>query len=145
MNATIGDRAARCIAWEDPAGVAGCRGGNEPVAIPSELPRGWCNRFDPCHAAMWCQSIYEAPIYGGSGGSMLEKLISELSDILECDKHAISADTHFKELEQWDSLAHVSTVSMIDDVFDTVLSEDEIKRVSTVADLASLVESKIQA
>jgi acyl carrier protein len=74
---------------------------------------------------------------------MLEKLISELSDILECDKHAISADTHFKELEQWDSLAHVSTVSMIDDVFDTVLSEDEIKRVSTVADLASLVESKI--
>lgn len=73
---------------------------------------------------------------------MLEKIIVELAAILECDPSAISIETEFKELSSWDSLAHISVITMIETEFDILVRDKDFDLISTVGDLARYVEGR---
>jgi acyl carrier protein len=73
---------------------------------------------------------------------MMEKLIAGMADILECEAAELSGDTVFREHEDWDSLAALSTITMIDEEFDVVIPQAEFRNLLTINDIAKFVESK---
>jgi len=55
---------------------------------------------------------------------------------------SVTEDTKFQELPQWDSLAVLTTIAMVDAAFEVELTANEILGCATIRELAELVESK---
>lgn len=58
------------------------------------------------------------------------------------DASEITPQTHFQEMDEWDSLLIVMTMAMSEEKYDVSLTEDEVKKAVTVEDLFNLVKSK---
>jgi acyl carrier protein len=71
---------------------------------------------------------------------MKPELIKLLAEILECDESTLSDDTCFREHKNWDSLAHISTVAMIDERFNVVPPLEQLR---TISELATYIEGQL--
>lgn len=58
------------------------------------------------------------------------------------DASEITPETHFQEMDEWDSLMMVMTMAMSEENYDVSITEEEIKKQVTVEDLFNLVKSK---
>ena len=54
----------------------------------------------------------------------------------------ITAQTRFRELDEWSSLASLSIISAIDDEFDILLTGADIRKCSTLEELFNLAVAK---
>jgi len=54
----------------------------------------------------------------------------------------ITASTHFKELEEWDSLMALEIIALIDEELNVSLSGDDMRSVNTIEDLYAVVMKK---
>lgn len=66
---------------------------------------------------------------------MEERFIELFRETLEIDENNISRDTIFRDLEQWDSLAFLSVIAMIDEEYDVVIEGNDFKELKTIGDL----------
>lgn len=64
-----------------------------------------------------------------------------LAEILEVETNEISSDTELEE-GAWDSLAVVSTIALIDDVYDITVHPEKLSECKTVGDIEKLVASE---
>jgi acyl carrier protein len=64
-----------------------------------------------------------------------------LAEILEVDVDQVTPDLNLEE-GGWDSLAVVSTIALIDDVYDVTVHPDRLGDCKTVGDIEALVESE---
>lgn len=64
-----------------------------------------------------------------------------LAEILEVEPGEISSATELEE-GAWDSLAVVSTIALIDDVYDITVHPEKLSACKTVADLEALVAAE---
>lgn len=72
-----------------------------------------------------------------------EDFIQGIMDILEIeDASLIQETTVFKDLDEWDSLAALSTISMIDDEFGVTINNKDLRSVETLGELYELIEEK---
>lgn len=55
---------------------------------------------------------------------------------------SLGAETVFRSLEQWDSLAVLTVIAMVDAEYDLRLKAKELKQVATLADLYELLAAK---
>ena len=69
----------------------------------------------------------------------LDLFYEEFASLLGIEKNAISEDSILSELE-WDSMALISTMALIDEVFAVVVSGDQLTECITVADILKLVQ-----
>lgn len=69
-----------------------------------------------------------------------EEFYQRLAEILDTEE--VKPDDVLKQLDGWDSLAVLSVLALADSKYGASIKADEIRAVVTVADLASLVESK---
>lgn len=67
-----------------------------------------------------------------------------LAEILEVEPDEIKGDFELTE-ENWDSLAIVSTIALIDDVYDLTVRPEKLADCKTVADIEALVKSEQEA
>lgn len=51
-------------------------------------------------------------------------------------------ETHFRELDEWNSLLALSIISMIDDNEDKIITGQDIRNSTTIEDLYNIVQSK---
>jgi acyl carrier protein len=65
-----------------------------------------------------------------------------LADILEVDVATINPDLELNSSGNWDSLAVVSTIALIDEVFDEAVNADSLADCVTVGDIERLVQKK---
>lgn len=73
----------------------------------------------------------------------LNQFIANLEDAIEdLESGSLTGDTDFKRLPQWDSLALLSTIAMVDYEYDVSMKADELKACSSVADLFKHIQSK---
>lgn len=63
-----------------------------------------------------------------------EKL-AMLEEVFEMEEGTLSADIQLEELEQWDSMAKLSVIVLMDDEFGKELTGDQIKKFVTVQDI----------
>lgn len=73
----------------------------------------------------------------------IKAFIESFIEALELeDGSVITETTKFKEIDEWDSLAALSTISMVDDEFGVTLTNKDLRAVETIQDLFDLIEEK---
>lgn len=68
-----------------------------------------------------------------------EKL-SMLEEMLDLDKGALNADMELSEIEEWDSIAHLSLIVLLDDEYDRKISGNELRELKTVQEILDLMQ-----
>lgn len=60
----------------------------------------------------------------------------------ETDTYVFTANTKYKELDEWSSLLALSIIAMIDEEYDIRIKGDDIRNTSTIEDLYNLIKNK---
>ena len=71
-----------------------------------------------------------------------EKKIELLEDMLDLESGTLKPDTALKDLEEWDSIALISFIALVDDEFDRVVKGTVIKQQKKVSDIIALMEAE---
>lgn len=72
----------------------------------------------------------------------LEEFVEKVQDELqETPAEQITADTNYKELDEWGSLASLSLISMIEEEYDKLITGADVRARNSVKELWEYVES----
>lgn len=69
-----------------------------------------------------------------------EQKIKVLEEILDLEENSLKPQTILKDLEEWDSVAFLSFIAMMDDEFGKTIKGSVVREQKTVADLMALME-----
>ena len=61
----------------------------------------------------------------------------------DTDASVFTAETKYRELDEWSSLIALSILAMVDEEYDVQLKGEEMKKAQTIQELFNLVQSKI--
>lgn len=64
-----------------------------------------------------------------------------MQDTLDLETE-LTLDVRFRELDEWDSLAYLSTIAMIDDEYDVVINANDFKALETLGDIVKAIEER---
>jgi len=70
----------------------------------------------------------------------VEQKIALIEETLELDEGTLTPDTVLADVEEYDSMAKLSLIVMMDDEFGVKLTGDMIKSFVTVSDILALTE-----
>lgn len=68
----------------------------------------------------------------------IENFANEFDDT---DVSVFSAETRFRELDEWSSLLALSVLAMVDEEYDVQLKADQMRKANTVQELFDIVKS----
>jgi len=71
--------------------------------------------------------------------NFIENFAAQFDDT---DSKEFSAQTKFKELEEWSSLTALSIIAMVDEEYEIKVKGDDIRNSSTINDLFEIVKSR---
>lgn len=66
--------------------------------------------------------------------------IKMLEEMMELEVGTLKPETNLNDIEEWDSIALISFIALMDDEFDKVVKGSVVKGQKTVADLMALME-----
>ena len=69
----------------------------------------------------------------------MDKFLESLSEAFERD--GIKPDDEFKDYEEWDSMAYLSLIAMIDDNYDIVIPGEEFANLNKVIDIYNYINN----
>ena len=69
-----------------------------------------------------------------------EKKMELLAEILDLDTKDLTPETRLDDLEEWDSVAALSFIAMMDEEFGKEVKSADIKRMVTVQDAMNVME-----
>lgn len=73
----------------------------------------------------------------------LEEFVSLFAEQFDdTDASVFTANTRFRDLEEWSSLIALSIIAMVDEEFDITLVGNDIKNSETIEDIFRIIESK---
>lgn len=72
----------------------------------------------------------------------LNAFVADFANAVEVEAARISAQSAFKNLENWDSLCALSVIAMVDDAYKVSLGGDDLEDTETIGDLWSLIETR---
>lgn len=73
----------------------------------------------------------------------LEKFIERFAaEFDETPANQFTADTKFRQLDEWSSLSGLSIISMIDEEFDKQITGLDLRSAVTIKDLYDLIQQK---
>jgi len=70
---------------------------------------------------------------------MKEKFINSLKETLEIQNREILLSDKFREYKEWDSLAQLSLIAMLDDEYGVAIENEKFVKLLTVEDLMNEV------
>ena len=71
---------------------------------------------------------------------ILEKVTDILFDIFDDDDLHITSETTAKDIDGWDSLAHISILAAICDTFHISFSIDDVHNMKNVGDMVDVID-----
>ena len=72
---------------------------------------------------------------------MEEKFLELVKEVLEIEDRTIHMEDNFKAYDEWDSLANLSMVAMLDDEFGIVIDNQKFKNMQTLQELFDEVKA----
>lgn len=72
----------------------------------------------------------------------IERFIERFAYAIEVEPETLSTDTHYKDLDVWDSLNTLSVIAMADADFGVALSGKDVESTQTIGELWQRVEAK---
>lgn len=74
---------------------------------------------------------------------MEERFIELFAETLEIDgEHNLTTETVFRNLEQWDSLAFLSVIAMIDEEYDVVIEGNDFQKLKTIGEVIEEIKNR---
>ena len=70
---------------------------------------------------------------------MENDFLNKFMDVLEITDREVCMSDEFKKYDEWDSLAYLSLIAMIDEEYDKQIEESEFKKLVTVEDLFKII------
>lgn len=74
----------------------------------------------------------------------MKDFVTKFKEALEIEDMEINSDEKFKELEEWDSLAVLSILAMVNEEYDIIISRVELDTALTIKDLYDIVKNKME-
>jgi len=71
----------------------------------------------------------------------MEKFIDLITEALERDPGSVKPDDYFRDYPEWDSLAHLTLISLIDEEYGMVIPRDEFKQMQTLAEIYGYIST----
>ncbi len=68
-----------------------------------------------------------------------DQFLAQMQEVLEIEDRTLSPDEKFRELPEWSSLAYLSTIAMIDDEYNIIISPADFRGLQTFADIARAI------
>ncbi len=69
----------------------------------------------------------------------MEQFLEELIEVFERDD--IDPDDEFRDYEEWDSMAYLSLIAMIDDNYDIVIPGEEFTNLNKIIDIYNFINN----
>ena len=60
----------------------------------------------------------------------------------DTEAEVFTAETKFRELDEWSSLVALSVIAMVDEEYDVTIKGDDIRNSQTIEDLFNVVKAK---
>lgn len=73
---------------------------------------------------------------------MKQKFIENIKEVLEIEDRELAMSDKFREYDEWDSLAYLSVIAMLDEEYGVQIEETEFKKLQTLEDLYTVVTKK---
>lgn len=74
----------------------------------------------------------------------INQFVKDFADeFLDTDPSEFSADTEYKDLDEWSSMTGMAIMSMIENNYGVEISVLEIRMADTIGSLYSIIESKL--
>lgn len=70
----------------------------------------------------------------------LKKKLELIEEVLDVEEGSLTAETPLDDVEEWDSIAKLSLIAMLDDEFGKTIASKELKALKTVADILAYME-----
>lgn len=72
---------------------------------------------------------------------MEQKFIDLFKETLEIEDRTISLSDNFRAFDEWDSLALLSVIAMIDEEYDIIIESNIFQKLQTVGDIYNYIQS----
>lgn len=69
----------------------------------------------------------------------MEDFIQKFEEVLEMPTGSIKPDDNFREYDEWDSLALLSLMAMLEDEYNTTIPRDSFQKINTVQELYNYI------
>lgn len=66
-----------------------------------------------------------------------------MQDVLDIEGRTLTLEDNFRDLDEWDSLAYLSTIAMIDDEYGVVIDSKTFRTLQTLGDIAKAIEERL--
>lgn len=73
---------------------------------------------------------------------METKFLEMISDVFEIEDRTIEMNNTFRDFDEWDSLARLSLIAEIDDVYNVVIEDEVFKTLTTLNDLYTEIQKR---
>lgn len=73
---------------------------------------------------------------------MQDTFFDQLKDVLDVEEKTIGLEDKFRDYEEWDSLANLSLIAMLDDEYGVVIPNEEFKTIETVGQLLEEIKNR---
>ncbi len=70
----------------------------------------------------------------------LKEKLALIEEALDVDEGSLSPDTVLADVDEWDSIAALSLIVMLDEQFEKTISGEQIKALVTIQDILSYME-----
>lgn len=64
-----------------------------------------------------------------------------MQETIEIEDRELSLDDKFREMDEWTSLAYLSTIAMIDDEYNVIIGAAEFRQLETIGDIVKAIEA----
>lgn len=71
----------------------------------------------------------------------MEDFIRQFAEVLEVSAGTISPNDNFRDYVEWDSLALLSLMAMLEDEYNITIPRDSFQKINTVQELYNFIKS----
>ena len=73
---------------------------------------------------------------------MEDKLLNGLKDALEIEDRDLNLNDNFRDYKEWDSLAQLTVIAMLDEQFQVSIESNEFEKLKTNGDLLEAIKAR---
>lgn len=70
----------------------------------------------------------------------LKEKLMKLEELMDLEEGTLHAEDRLSEIEEWDSITHLSLIILLEDDYDKEISGEEVRALKTVQDILNLMQ-----
>ena len=71
----------------------------------------------------------------------VQDFIEKFAEAIDVEATELTVDTEFRNLEDWDSVAYISVIAMMDEEYDVQIEMPVFKTLKTLGEVAEYIEN----